>query len=74
MPLREYACDECRHRFEDLVSEGEKPRCPECGSRKLTRRFSAFAVASSGARTSSAEAGPCGSCGDPRGAGSCETD
>ena len=72
MPLREYACDDCRHRFEDLVSEGERPRCPECGSRHLTRRLSAFAVAtSSPASVPRAESGACGSCGDPRGPGSC---
>jgi putative FmdB family regulatory protein len=74
MPLREFVCEGCRHVFEELVSDGEKPRCPECGGRRLTRRFSAFAVASAGSRTRSAGPGPCGSCGDARGAGACALD
>lgn len=75
MPLREYACRSCDHRFEELVSEGERPSCPKCGARKLTRRFSAFAVASGGRSTTAADApGACGSCGDPRGPGACSLD
>ena len=74
MPLREFACDECRHRFEELVSEGERTACPACGSAHLTRRFSAFAVASSGARPKPETRGGCGSCGDSRGPGACRLD
>ncbi len=74
MPLREFACDECRHRFEELVSEGERVACPACGSLKLTRRFSAFAVATSGGRAEAESGGGCGSCGDPRGPGACRLD
>lgn len=74
MPLREYVCDGCRQAFEELVSEGEEPRCPGCGGRKLTRRFSTFAVATGGERPGSREAGPCGSCGDARGPGACSLD
>jgi putative FmdB family regulatory protein len=74
MPLREFSCDVCSHRFEDLVSEGERSVCPACGSVRLTRLFSAFAVATSGGRGESAAEGSCGSCGDPRGPGACGTD
>jgi putative FmdB family regulatory protein len=38
MPIYEYACDSCGHRFERLVRIGaEPPPCPECSSsvRKL---------------------------------------
>jgi putative FmdB family regulatory protein len=38
MPIYEYACDSCGHRFEKLVRVGaEPPPCPQCGSavRKL---------------------------------------
>ena len=38
LPIYEYACDSCGHRFEKLVRVGaELPPCPECGStvRKL---------------------------------------
>jgi putative FmdB family regulatory protein len=74
MPLREFSCDVCRHRFEELVSEGERIVCPACGSALLTRRFSAFAVATSGGRTEAGPEGGCGSCGDPRGPGACRID
>jgi len=74
MPLREFACDVCRHRFEELVSEGERPVCPVCGSAKLTRRFSAFAVATSAGRAAPEAQGSCSSCGDPRGPGACGID
>ncbi|HET7451653.1 MAG TPA: zinc ribbon domain-containing protein [Thermoanaerobaculia bacterium] len=74
MPLREYVCDGCRHAFEELVSDGEQPRCPECGGKRLTRRLSAFAVAAPGRRSGPREQGPCGSCGDARGPGACSLD
>jgi putative FmdB family regulatory protein len=38
LPIYEYACDSCGHRFEKLVRVGaEPPPCPECASavRKL---------------------------------------
>ncbi len=73
MPLFEYTCDACAHRFESLVMGARKPSCPSCGGRRLTKLLSTFAV-SSGSRDSAAPAGGCGSCGDPRGPGSCETD
>jgi putative FmdB family regulatory protein len=75
MPLREYACDACRHLFEELVSEGERPTCPACGGQRLTRRFSSFAVATGGRTPARSDvAGSCGSCGDPRGPGACSAD
>lgn len=75
MPLREYSCDACRHAFEDIVSGGERPACPACGGRRLTRRFSSFAVATGGRKQArSGETGSCGSCGDPRGPGACSVD
>ncbi len=72
MPIFEYVCESCRHRFEALVYGREKAACPKCESKKLVPQLSVFAVstksASSGASVSS---GPCGTCGDPRGAGAC---
>ena len=72
MPLREYSCDACRHVFEEIVSGQERPACPACGGRRLTRRLSSFAVAT-GVRKQARSDGPgsCGSCGDPRGPGAC---
>jgi putative FmdB family regulatory protein len=72
MPLFEYQCRACDHQFELLVRESTRLACPRCAGTELDKLLSVFAVsapASGGAR----EAGlaPCGSCGDPRGAGSC---
>jgi putative FmdB family regulatory protein len=71
MPLYEYDCQACGRAFEALVFGSEKPECPACGSGKATKRFSAFAV-TSGTREAP-PAGGCGTCGDPRGPGSCST-
>ena len=76
MPLYEYRCESCGHRFEALVQGREKPACSRCGEKKLEKQFSAFAVSTSGGRSTEAAmpSGGCGSCGDPRGPGSCRTD
>jgi putative FmdB family regulatory protein len=69
MPLFEYDCLSCGHQFEYLTRDGQTPSCPSCESDELRKRLSAFAV---GAGFSAKESiGPCGSCGDPRGPGSC---
>ncbi len=40
MPTYEYRCDKCRKKFKrtEGISEHEraKPRCPKCGSRKVS--------------------------------------
>ena len=73
MPLYEYRCRDCGKRFEEFVLGDAKPKCPSCDGGKLEKLLSVFAVASSGASSPSAEptGGGCGSCGDPRGPGSC---
>ncbi len=72
MPIFEYTCKECDHPFEALVYGNEKAECPKCHSKKLAPQLSVFAVSAKGAASSSAPwAGPCGSCGDPRGPGAC---
>ncbi len=44
MPLHEYACRNCGAESELLIrSAGERPACPACGSRALTRKLSTFA-------------------------------
>jgi putative FmdB family regulatory protein len=73
MPLFEYACRACGHRFEFLTREGRTPACPSCESADLEKQLSVFAVStapSGGARPAFAP-GACGTCGDPRGPGSC---
>ena len=75
MPIFEYVCKECAHEFEALVYGKDKAECPKCHGKKLEPQLSVFAVsAKGGSSTRSASAGPCGSCGDPRGAGACSLD
>jgi putative FmdB family regulatory protein len=75
MPLFEYACRACGHRFEYLTRHGQSPSCPACAGADLEKQLSVFAVSARAGGTSSVRsepaAGPCGACGDPRGPGSC---
>ncbi len=71
MPIFEYVCLECNHRFELLVLGSTVPACPSCKTTKLQKQFSAFGVGATEGWTPSSGAGPCGSCGDPRGPGAC---
>jgi putative FmdB family regulatory protein len=73
MPLFEYECRGCGAHFEHLTREGQSPSCPSCQGADLQKMLSVFAVRA-GVRNDPAPfpaAGPCGSCGDPRGPGSC---
>jgi putative FmdB family regulatory protein len=80
MPIFEYVCQDCENRFEALVNGGSaKAKCPACASAKLEQQYSAFAVGSAkgkgrfgkSATSGSTPRGGCGTCGDPRGPGSC---
>ena len=73
MPLFEYQCRSCDHRFELLVRESTVLECPACHSQELDKQLSVFAVSAPGAKAAprTGAPGPCGSCGDPRGPGAC---
>ena len=73
MPLFEYACKACDKQFEILVRGQETPECPSCHGTELQRRLSTFAARTAGGGSAAAmpAMGGCGSCGDPRGPGSC---
>ena len=72
MPIFEYVCKECNHRFELLVRGDVVPACPACKGTGLDKQFSAFGVGATGEwPVTSSSGGGCGSCGDPRGPGSC---
>jgi putative FmdB family regulatory protein len=73
MPIFEYICRECNHRFETIVHGSTVPACPSCKATALDKQFSAFGVGGTSPWHSSGGAGPCGTCGDPRGPGSCST-
>jgi putative FmdB family regulatory protein len=42
MPIFEYVCKQCHHRFERVVLNRERPRCPECASTRLERQVEQF--------------------------------
>lgn len=72
MPIFEYICKDCKHEFEALVFGRDKALCPKCKSKNLAPQLSVFAVSAKGTSSSqSPSSSPCGSCGDPRGPGSC---
>ena len=72
MPIFEYVCDACHHPFEAITLGPQKPSCPSCGGRELTKKLSTFAVGGRSAELPTRESvGACGTCGDPRGPGSC---
>ena len=50
MPLYEYECRGCGHKFEALVRKGDEPACPSCKSQDLQQMLSQFAVSSEGTR------------------------
>ena len=42
MPLFEYQCRTCGHRFEALVVGSRMPACPRCTSEDLEKQHSTF--------------------------------
>jgi putative FmdB family regulatory protein len=71
MPIFEYVCERCDHQFEALVYGGKTAECPQCQSKKLAQQPSVFAMSGKSSAGASPSMGACGSCGDPRGPGSC---
>ncbi len=64
MPIYEYRCTECDHRFEILQRLGEGCEgltCPGCNAPRLEKMFSTFAA--SATLGSTAAAAPAGGCG-----------
>ncbi|MGH9510035.1 MAG: FmdB family zinc ribbon protein [Terriglobales bacterium] len=75
MPIFEFICKDCSHRFETIVhgSGSSRPQCPSCQGRKLEQQLSMFVVRARKKTPgfSPSPSAPCGTCGDPRGPGSC---
>lgn len=72
MPIYEFRCHKCGHRFEKLCSmgeNGEKMECPECSAPGPKRVMSGFSKKGSGGTEvvgggcSSCSSSNCGSCG-----------
>jgi putative FmdB family regulatory protein len=59
MPIHEYTCQQCGHKFEKftLMSQTQSPNCPVCGSANVKRQISAFAR--SGRSTGSSSSASC---------------
>jgi putative FmdB family regulatory protein len=75
MPIYEYQCRECGRTFETLVTGSTRAACPGCRSERLERKLSVFAVGATPSKPASGSfPQPCGTCGDPRGAGACSID
>lgn len=60
MPVYEYRCGGCGHRFEALLQRRDEPapKCPECGASLSEKLWSAFAVTHGGPQP---RPGGCGS-------------
>ena len=56
MPIYEYACRKCGHRFDALVRGASEPACPNCESGDLERLLSLPAVKSDTTRGLSSRA------------------
>ncbi len=60
MPIYEYRCEDCDHRFEILQRLGEGAdglSCPDCGAPRLSKMFSTFAANADGGSAQPAAAG-----------------
>ncbi|HHY46344.1 MAG TPA: zinc ribbon domain-containing protein, partial [Firmicutes bacterium] len=62
MPIYEFMCESCGHKFEELVLGGSSDamKCPKCGATRTKKLISAFGYSgSSGFRSSSSGSGGC---------------
>ncbi|MBL7198976.1 MAG: zinc ribbon domain-containing protein [Anaerolineae bacterium] len=59
MPIFEYVCSKCGHKFEKLIlsaSKAREVRCPQCESGLVEKSFSTFGVGSGGSTVSASAA------------------
>lgn len=64
MPIYEYRCNACGHRFDVLQrvgQDGSQLECPKCGQTKPEKMLSSFASSMSGESYSSHSGGRCSS-------------
>ena len=67
MPIFEYQCRQCGNKFERIVSsEASTATCKACGSPRVQKLLSVFAVVGGPQKSATAEPGPCGACGAAR--------
>ncbi len=68
MPIFEFTCRKCGHRFEEILSHADvqagTPVCTACGSKRTQREMSSFAMGGAGTASGELPCGqPPGSCG-----------
>lgn len=61
MPIYEFVCENCGHKFSTLCKVGEEVSCPECGG-KTKRLFSTFAVFSDKSSEGASSSSTCSTC------------
>ncbi|MBC7361311.1 MAG: zinc ribbon domain-containing protein [Candidatus Aminicenantes bacterium] len=63
MPIYEYICLKCQHKFECLVNLNKETKviCPKCQSDQVKRLISSFGIGGGGSRIKSGSGG-CSSC------------
>lgn len=67
MPIYEFKCKKCGHKFEELCRFGQKDvYCPQCGGAETDRLLSVFALGNTGTgggkTCTSCSGGSCSSC------------
>ncbi|HHY96384.1 MAG TPA: zinc ribbon domain-containing protein [Firmicutes bacterium] len=65
MPVYEFRCRACGHKFEILCRMGETGaglECPQCGAKAPTRLISAFRTISSGGNGGGSSGSSCAGC------------
>jgi len=63
MPIFEYRCEACGHKFEAILLGAQTPQCPKCHTEKLEKQLSVFAVNKpSGSAASAADCGQANCC------------
>jgi putative FmdB family regulatory protein len=67
MPLFEYKCRDCAMKFEKIVASSVvEVVCRNCGSPRVDKLLSVFAVSGTSRSKASFAPGPCSACGAPR--------
>lgn len=53
MPIREFECEQCHHRFEEIlgIKEPNPEKCPKCGGSPLKSILGTFRVAGLGKKS-----------------------
>jgi putative FmdB family regulatory protein len=72
MPIFEFHCRQCGSDFEELVAAfGDLALCPGCGSERVAKQVSSFAVAGEARQAGGNACGCGGSCSGGCSGGSC---